>query len=613
MNRSKYRVLILAAGIIASLSAIAQADPPEFCTYSQPWTPPASSFRSRVVSCQNPQPMPRAAMDDFTCDEGGALGKVRWWGVLRTQQQVGRPYYIAIRSDNNCQPDALLYETCVVPEVQYVNDDCLNKHVFLFSAQIQPFMVNAGERYWLEIAENDAQSAAQGQDDFRWSGHQPVEGCPALQRNAAGVFFELHDACNEMPSDLSFEVKIKVPQQQQPPELDVVLLPEGPNGIASGANCVAVGDFDGDGDVDGADFIVGGYVRDGDTQLDVPAAFAVSSGGDRPMESLSLNLLPHLGSGGEVNAVAVLLGLGDGSFRFAGTVLDDEAQPEPAVWSYTSDEQGQLTVLPTPDNNGGEALSVATGDVNNDGAADVIVSGFSFGATQTGTMATIWVDWGDGFNRRTLPPLVEGSDAVATSAYKIEGVFVSSLMVTGYASDENGNNHAVLWTIDHDETTLITLGELAGGDESAARTMTVGKNENITIGGDSVMGDGSVRPVLWGSDGGIWRARGLALPDGFTQGRVNSILIGMLLPFIAVGEVSGSQGPAAAAWTFTGPGPSQVFDLNSLTDDLPSGHTLREANAILPYLEQDNVYLIVGTSNDSYEQGHAFVAALYRD
>lgn len=193
-------------------AAPAPVAPPEFVKFSQPWTPPAAAFRSRVHSCANPIPRDRVALDDFEFEESGEIRRIRWWGVLLSPEQVDRPYYIAIYLDVDCGPDQMIYETCVIPNVQPVDINCLNQSVFRFGAQIPPVAINAGEHYWLQISEIDALSANVGQDDFLWAGRQPAQMCNAIQHTNEGqVIDPLLDACNQLVDDLSFQLFLRLP------------------------------------------------------------------------------------------------------------------------------------------------------------------------------------------------------------------------------------------------------------------------------------------------------------------------------------------------------------------------------------------------------------------
>ena len=201
-------VLRYALGMVmaASMSTAALGQ----CVVNQPWDMVHASHSSIVRSCALPVPGPTAAMDDFKCANGGTLTHVRWWGTIATQAQLGKRYYIAIRLDNgNCQPANVVYSTCVTPQSVAVGPDCQGRRVFRFTAVVPPFAVAAGQKYWLQVSELDDVSARPGVEDFRWSGRQPLRGCPAAQINGAGIITQpLIDPCDGAPDDLSFVLRI---------------------------------------------------------------------------------------------------------------------------------------------------------------------------------------------------------------------------------------------------------------------------------------------------------------------------------------------------------------------------------------------------------------------
>lgn len=219
MKATKEIAVLLAWGVMTVAGALAQDDPGkdpvktgEFKVYRQRWTPPAAPHVSRVKSCENPVPDDRVAMDDFQVPFDGTAVQLRWWGAILDQDQIGRPYYVAIYSDIDCEPGDLLYETCVVPTGKCIAVDCSDHKVARFQTPIPAFEVHAGEHYWLQISEDDADSANVGQDDFLWSGRQPRRMCPAMQLGANGqVEQPLIDACNGLVDDLSFELVFQVP------------------------------------------------------------------------------------------------------------------------------------------------------------------------------------------------------------------------------------------------------------------------------------------------------------------------------------------------------------------------------------------------------------------
>lgn len=194
--------LVLGAALLAA-PALAQ------CKFSQPWTWNRMSHRSIVFSCATPAPLDQVAMDDFECEHDATIKRLQWWGVLLDPAQGdNRPYYVAIyEDDGNCRPGALVYEECVIPRVRRVGADCRQDPVFLFSTGLNGFTVSGGQRYWLQISEDDAGSARIDVDDFRWSGRVPIRLCAALQRSDAGVYRQpLLDFCFEDFVDLSFRL-----------------------------------------------------------------------------------------------------------------------------------------------------------------------------------------------------------------------------------------------------------------------------------------------------------------------------------------------------------------------------------------------------------------------
>lgn len=188
-----------------------QEDTAAFVAFRQPWTPPAAAFRSRVVTCDDPRPLDRVAMDDFGFNVSGNAIRLRWWGVLTNGQQIGKSYYIAVYKDSNCRPDTHVYKACVTPQVLFQRIDCTQQRVFRFDTPIPPLAVSAGQKYWIQISENDAGSATPGVDDFFWSGRQPVRGCRALQTFDFIEYRTLVDPCNDRPDDLSFEILVQTP------------------------------------------------------------------------------------------------------------------------------------------------------------------------------------------------------------------------------------------------------------------------------------------------------------------------------------------------------------------------------------------------------------------
>ncbi len=187
------------------LAAAAAAQP--VLKVSQPWTPRLSSHESRVVQCEQPDPLNQLAMDDWICPQTGPIIRVVWWGTLSDPAQGNRFYWIGIRRDNgNCQPAGLLYQACVQARARRVGTDCHNQAVYRLTARLpQPFQQTRGEHYWLSIAEDDERSIRPDLVDFRWAGHMPVEHCPAGRFDAAGDFNQpIIEPCLPEETDLAF-------------------------------------------------------------------------------------------------------------------------------------------------------------------------------------------------------------------------------------------------------------------------------------------------------------------------------------------------------------------------------------------------------------------------
>lgn len=180
--------------------------------YRQPWTYPLSSSESRVQTCTAPTPLSRIAADDWICTRSGPITRVSWWGNVFHPAQGKRRYLVQIRlgSTAACIPGQVVYQTCVTPDYFKWTGriDCRQQRVYFFSAKLVPiFTQQAGTRYWLTVAEDDSASIRVGLEDFRWSHHQPVKNCPAVQSNAAGGWTTpIFDPCNNIQTDLAFGV-----------------------------------------------------------------------------------------------------------------------------------------------------------------------------------------------------------------------------------------------------------------------------------------------------------------------------------------------------------------------------------------------------------------------
>lgn len=202
------RPLIAAAFALSTTASVATAVE----RFRQPWTPDYASQESRVVACNDPTPLNLAAMDDFRFEEDGEVISVSWWGVVSQAAQRQRDYLIQFWSDENCRPSQPIQFECVTPNSKVVGQDCQGRSVVRFRAPLaMPFPVVGGTRYWFQVSEADEESVRPqnpnnpNAEDFRWSEHWPIRGCPAAQRDAAGnVFQPLTDACYDQNVDLAF-------------------------------------------------------------------------------------------------------------------------------------------------------------------------------------------------------------------------------------------------------------------------------------------------------------------------------------------------------------------------------------------------------------------------
>jgi hypothetical protein len=225
---SKFVGVVVAMGCAVGASAQTLPNPlplpfPSF-KWDQRYTPPRSTFTSRVFLCTQPTPTPAVAIDDWLCTKPGPILRIGWWGWLSTPAQAQRPFYIAIyRQDpnNQCRPfPQPIFQQCVVPDqVKLVSKSCefipgtnQQRPIYYLAAKLNPPFIQDGtaaapQHYFLQISEVDEQSVQFGVDDFRWAGRRPIQVCNAMQRTAAGVFIQpLLDACDQKEDDLSFRL-----------------------------------------------------------------------------------------------------------------------------------------------------------------------------------------------------------------------------------------------------------------------------------------------------------------------------------------------------------------------------------------------------------------------
>lgn len=378
------------------------------------------------------------------------------------------------------------------------------------------------------------------------------------------------------------------------PHLNVRLLPSGPDADAAEARAI----------VDGTSntMMVGGAVRAANVWR--PVYWQVSASSTSvPQE------MPHE-TGGRVNA-AVIIGSAEYFCAFVGTTFDDQGVDHPALWvlGTAGNDTISLIDLPTPSNHGGEALRVATGDINGDGAAEIIVCGWSMGLAQT-ARATLWVGTPeDGFVRQVLPSLVPDGDAQAIAI----SVSLNESVVCGTATDGNGTPQAVMWTMNSQAPAIEALCDLPAGFGSTAQDIEVENDETHWVGHAIISPAGIARPALsHDTTRGTWETQPLPLIGGMNTGRVNSI-IAILIGLLAGGEGRGPDGPSAMIWVNQDEIPPAAIDLNRVASNRPAGVRLERVQMILPYIEQDNVFKFVGDARHAAGLPVAFFGVLHLD
>lgn len=199
------KLLALMGFAVAASSAMSQA-------WSQPWTYNLPSWMSTVKACESPTPYKLIAMDDFYIINDVLISTIVYWGTVEDYSQLGRPMYYAVYKDNgHCQPDldSIVWKDCLKPKYERFDYDCEGRLVFRFKQALNPFnyLYPGGQKLWLQISEDDNESANPGRPEFAWSAHQRVNLCPALQVDYAGNIYQpLVDPCNGRKDDLAFEL-----------------------------------------------------------------------------------------------------------------------------------------------------------------------------------------------------------------------------------------------------------------------------------------------------------------------------------------------------------------------------------------------------------------------
>jgi hypothetical protein len=198
-------IKILALLSLATVSLVANAQ------FSQPWTPNAKGFTTRIPNCSTPYGLPGMAVDDFVCPSTITLTKLVYWGNVSGAGQLTKPVYVSIypNTAGACFPDLStpLYTACLTPSnVAWVGTDCLGRRVFRFKTLLTGgFTATGSTQYWLQISENDSTSLTPNADDFKWCGHFGIVGCPAAQISPTGVTVQPLIGCS-LNCDLAFRI-----------------------------------------------------------------------------------------------------------------------------------------------------------------------------------------------------------------------------------------------------------------------------------------------------------------------------------------------------------------------------------------------------------------------
>ncbi len=196
------KVSILVA--FSSLAALSQAQ------FTQPWTPNAKGFTSRIPNCSSPFGPPGFAADDFVSASTSNLTILVYWCNVSSPAQLNKPVSVTVypNTPGACFPDftVTVYSACVVPSIRTnVGTDCLGRKVWRCISFLPSggMTVVPGQSYWLQLSEDDSSSINPGVDDWKWCGHFGNVNCPAFQLAPSGIMNSPLLGCGAV-NDLAF-------------------------------------------------------------------------------------------------------------------------------------------------------------------------------------------------------------------------------------------------------------------------------------------------------------------------------------------------------------------------------------------------------------------------
>jgi hypothetical protein len=300
------------------------------------------------------------------------------------------------------------------------------------------------------------------------------------------------------------------------------------------ADALAVGDFNGDGRLDGAapnfrSGTVSVLLGKGDGTFQDPVAYAVGSApaavatadlnGDGKLDLVVANSNPNGGG----NTICVLLGNGDGTFAAAVPYAVGSAPVALAVADFDGDGHPDIAVVNSQSNTvsillnhgdgtfatalnytvGTQPRSVAVGDVNGDGRPDLVVTNF---ASNT---VTVLVNMGSGtFQAMPTHPTGVGPAAVAVGDFNQDGKLDAAVVdLGGKTSTGTSDAGSVLILAGNGDGTFTDAGSYPAGTNPASVAVGDVNGDGqpdvvvANLGSDTISvlmgkGDGSFQPAV---------------------------------------------------------------------------------------------------------------------